>query len=65
MMNNIEWLFPDLTKNYPKLMALRNRVYSLEKVQQYENSARSIKIFNPLTFYQDFQKNLEDKRMKA
>lgn len=62
MMNNIEWLFPDLVKNYPKLMALRNRVYSLEKVKTYENSSRSIKIFNPLTFYHDFQKNMEDKK---
>ena len=43
-------------------MALRDRVYELEKVKEYENSARSIKIFNPLTFYHDFQKNMEDKK---
>jgi hypothetical protein len=61
-MNNIEWLFPDLVKNFPKLLSLRNRLYSLEKIQSYENSDRSIKIFNPITFYQDFQRNLEGKK---
>jgi hypothetical protein len=55
MMNNIEWLFPDLAPNFPKLMALRNRVYSLDCIRQFENSNTSVKIFNPVFFFNSLQ----------
>jgi len=29
MMNNIEWLFPDLVNSFPKLMKLRNKMRDL------------------------------------
>ena len=35
MMNNLEYLFPDLMQHFPKLMSLRNRVYSLEAISSY------------------------------
>jgi len=35
MMNNLEYLFPDLMQHFPKLMNLRNRVYSLEAISSY------------------------------
>lgn len=57
MINNIEWLFPGLAANFPKLLALRNRVYSLERIYAYETSDKSVKIFNPVWLYNKFQES--------
>jgi hypothetical protein len=35
MMNNMEWLFPELVKNFPKLMNLRNLVRALPAISSY------------------------------
>jgi hypothetical protein len=43
-------------------MALRNRVFSLESIRAYEMSSNSVKIFNPVWFYNNFQE--EKKRME-
>jgi hypothetical protein len=55
MMNNIEWLFPELVGSFPKLMALRDKVYALDRIRAYETSSNSVKIFNPVWFYNDLQ----------
>lgn len=63
MMNNIMWLFPDLANTFPKLIALRNRVFELDAVRAYETSDRSVKIFNPVWFFNKIKEDIrEDKR---
>lgn len=42
-------------------MALRNRVYALDRIRAYESSSKSVKIFNPVWFYNNFQQNMEGK----
>jgi hypothetical protein len=61
MMNNLQWLFPHLMSNFPKLIALKDRVRDIPSIKEYENSERSLKIFNPISLFEDFQKKLRSK----
>ena len=55
LINNLYFLFPDLLTGLPKLKSLRDRFGNLPAVMRYEMSSYSIKIFNPVCFFEIVQ----------